>query len=220
MTWNAGEWAVRMVSRMNSLSLFQQLPMKKRRLILASGSEYRRELLRRLVCEFESIAPEIDELSFHAASASPELLATRLAFEKSAAVFEQHSDAVVIGSDQLVDLAGTVLGKPGTFDAAVSQLMTMSGRQHRLLTAVCVHSPAGRIEFLNETWLQMRALSHHEAVRYVERDQPLDCAGSYRIESLGIALFENIRTDDATAIMGLPLIRLSQVLRDLGFAVP
>lgn len=194
--------------------------MMKPRLILASSSKYRRELLSRLVSDFTSVSPEVDESSFHAISASPEHLATRLALEKARVVFEQHSNAVVIGSDQLVDLDRTVLGKPGTSEAAIVQLMAMSGKQHRLLTAVCVLSPAGQIEFLNETRLQMRSLSHSEAERYVALDQPLDCAGSYRIESLGIALFESIRTDDSTAIMGLPLIRLSQVLRDLGFAVP
>ena len=210
-----------MVGPLNRLSIFLQLPlMMNPRLILASSSKYRRELLSRLVADFTPVSPDVDESSFHAISASPENLATRLAHEKARVVFAQDSDAVVIGSDQLVDLDGTALGKPGTAEAAVTQLLTMSGKQHRLLTAVCVLSPAGQIEFMNETRLQMRSLSRCEAERYVDRDQPLDCAGSYRIESLGIALFENIRTDDSTAIMGLPLIRLSQVLRDLGFAVP
>lgn len=190
------------------------------RLILASSSKYRRELLSRLVADFTSVSPEVDESSFHEISASPDHLATRLALEKASAVFEQHSNAVVIGSDQLVDLDGTVLGKPGTSESAVEQLMAMSGKQHRLLTAACVLSPGGQIEFLNEARLQMRTLTRGEAERYVDRDCPIDCAGSYRIESLGIALFESIRTEDFTAIMGLPLIRLSQVLRDLGFAVP
>ena len=190
------------------------------RLILASSSKYRRELLSRLVTDFTSVSPEVDESSFHEKSASPEHLAIRLALEKSKVVFDQYPNAVVIGSDQLVDLDRNALGKPGTSAAAVAQLMAMSGKQHRLLTAVCVLSPAGQIEFLNETRLQMRSLSRSEAERYVTLDQPLDCAGSYRIEKLGIALFESIRTDDFTAIMGLPLIRLSQVLRDLSFAVP
>ncbi len=194
--------------------------MTKPSLILASGSKYRRELLSRVVVEFESVTPDVDERSFHISSASPRELAVRLAFEKASAVFTQHPNAVVIGSDQLVDLHGTVLGKPETAEIAVSQLMTMAGKQHQLLTAVCVLSPAGRVEFQNNTRLTMRTLTHGEAVRYVDRDEPLDCAGSYRIERLGIALFESIQTDDSTAIMGLPLIRLSQVLRDLGFAVP
>jgi len=107
-----------------------------------------------------------------------------------------------------------VPGKPGTTAAAVSQLLAMSGRAHRLLTAVCVIGSGRKIEFLNEMQLHMRAVSQKEATRYIERDSPLDCAGSYRIESLGISLFDRIQTDDFTAIMGLPLLRLSQVLRE------
>ncbi len=189
-------------------------------IILASTSVYRRELLNRLLSSIRCIAPEVDELAFHTDQITPSELATRLAREKGNAVAAGCPDAIVIGSDQLVDLEGVVLGKPGTAAAAVSQLMAMSGRTHRLLTAVCVIGPDRTLEFFNETQLHMRALTEQEAARYVERDSPLDCAGSYRIESLGISLFDRIQTDDFTAIMGLPLIRLSQVLREFGVAIP
>jgi septum formation protein len=194
--------------------------MSARPLILASSSRYRQELLRRLAIPFQSIKPDIDEGSYHSASESPEQLASLLAKVKASIVFDQQPQAVVIGSDQLIDLDGRVLGKPGTSDAAIAQMRAMSGRSHRLLTAVCVITPGGPVEFLNETRMQMRALTGAEMERYVAHDRPLDCAGSYRIESLGIGLFENIQTDDFTAIMGLPLIRLAQILRDLGYTVP
>jgi len=189
-------------------------------IILASTSVYRRELVRRLLPDVSCMAPGVDEDAFYEASITPDQLATRLAYEKANAIATRNPHAVVIGSDQLVDLDGRVLGKPGTAAAAVSQLLAMSGRAHRLLTAVCVIGFGRKIEFLNETQLHMRAVSQEEATRYVERDSPLDCAGSYRIESLGISLFDRIQTDDFTAIMGLPLLRLSQVLRELGVAIP
>lgn len=190
-------------------------------IILASSSKYRRELLQRLIPSFRSLSPEVDESSFHSPTVSPDDLATQLAFEKASVIARQHPDALVIGSDQLVDIDDRVLGKPGTEEAAVSQLMVMTGRSHRLLTAVCVLGPNRQAAtFINETVLHMRPLSRPEAERYVQRDQPLDCAGSYRIESLGIALFDRIDTDDFTAIMGLPLMQLSQVLRQFGIAVP
>jgi septum formation protein len=188
--------------------------------ILASSSKYRHELLGRLVSEFRAMSPDVDETEFHAVCRTPEQLASRLAYEKAAAISRQFPNAIVIGSDQLVDIDNRILGKPGTMDTAISQLMALSGRSHRLLTAVCVLGPERKTEFRNETRLSMRPLSREEAKRYVERDEPLDCAGSYRIESLGIALFDRVETDDFTAIMGLPLIRLSQVLRENGIAIP
>lgn len=190
-------------------------------ILLASSSRYRRELLGRLLPSFDCVSPDVDEHAFHALEPTPEGLARRLALEKTYAVSSHYPDSIVIGSDQLVDLNGKVLGKPGTVPAAVEQLLSMAGKTHRLLTAVCIAAPQRSIAtILNETRLTMRALSFDEALRYVERDQPLDCAGSYKIESLGISLFEKIETDDFTAIMGLPLIQLSRCLRELGSAIP
>ena len=189
-------------------------------IILASTSVYRRELLSRLLPEFRCVAPEVDEPRFHGDGLSPEAIAVRLACEKSKAVALRFPGATVIGSDQLVDLDQRVLGKPGTEPSAVAQLMAMSGRSHRLLTAVCVIGPHKQAEFMNATTLTMRGLHTAEAERYVRRDQPLDCAGSYRIESLGISLFEKIETEDFTAIMGLPLMQLSLILRNFGVEIP
>jgi septum formation protein len=190
-------------------------------ILLASSSRYRRELLGRLLPRFDSVSPDVDEHAFHALEPTPDRLAQRLATEKTLAVFRRFPDAIVIGSDQLADLNGQVLGKPGSVSAAVDQLLSMSGKIHRLLTAVCIAAP-GRplISIMDETRLAMRSLTSDEALRYIERDQPLDCAGSYKIESLGISLFEKIETADFTAIMGLPLIQVSQSLRELGVAIP
>lgn len=190
-------------------------------ILLASSSRYRRELLGRLLSNFDSVSPDVDEQAYHDLEESPDSLAQRLAGEKTLAVARRFPDAIVIGSDQLVDMNGEVLGKPGTVPVAVKQLLAMSRRTHRLLTAVCIAAPdTPLISFMNETRLTMRHLSAEEALRYVERDQPLDCAGSYKIESLGISLFESIETEDFTAIMGLPLIQVSQTLRELGVAIP
>lgn len=188
--------------------------------ILASSSKYRHELLSRLVTGFRAFSPDVAEAEFHSLCQTSEQLASRLAYEKAIEISRRFPNAVVIGSDQLVDIDGQVLGKPGTTDAAISQLLTMSGRSHRLLTAVCVLGPERKTEFRDETRMSMRALTRDDAERYVERDQPLDCAGSYRIESCGIALFDRVETEDFTAIMGLPLIRLAQVLREFGIAIP
>lgn len=190
-------------------------------ILLASSSRYRRELLGRLLTSFDSVSPDVDEHAFHHLEPTPVSLAQRLAMEKTLAVFRSFPEAIVIGSDQLVDLNGTVLGKPGTIAAAIDQLLSMSGKTHRLLTAVCIAAPGKPVKSnMNETRLTMRHLSADEALRYVERDQPLDCAGSYKIESLGISLFEKIETEDFTAIMGLPLIQVSQTLRELGVPIP
>ena len=194
--------------------------MKRSQIILASTSRYRRELLNRVLTDFQCESPNVDEQAFHSPSITSLQLAERLAKEKAIAVARRFPDAIVIGSDQLVDLDGIVLGKPGTHDGAVLQLNSMSGKSHRLLTAVCVAGPDKQVEFVNETHLVMRTLTDAEVARYVEHDTPFDCAGSYKIECLGISLFDQIETDDFTAIMGLPLIELSRVLRDFGVSIP
>ena len=189
-------------------------------IVLASSSKYRRELLQRLVPEFRWQSPDVDEESFQYPGVVPESLATTLAGAKAEAVAKSHPDAVVIGSDQLADLNGEILGKPGSRDAAIVQLTRMSGQSHRLITAVCVIDPESRFDLLHITTLTMRTLSREEIERYVDRDQPLDCAGSYKIECLGISLFDHIETTDFTSIMGLPLIPLGKHLRSLGIHVP
>lgn len=189
------------------------------RLVLASTSPYRRELLTRLGLPFDAVAPRCDEEALKDPALPPRLLAQLLAREKALSVHE--ADAFVLGSDQLVETDGEILGKPGSRERAVAQLVRLSGRVHRLVTAFALVTPDGAIdEHVDVHTLHMRSLSRVELERYVAADLPLDCAGSYKIERGGIALFERIEGDDFTAITGLPLIALSTRLRRHGFALP
>ena len=191
-----------------------------RKLILASTSPYRRELLGRLGLPFRSVAPEVDEDSYKSLDLTPTMLARTLARAKARSVAERFPDAVVIGSDQLVEFQGRVLGKPQTESRAVEQLLDLAGRSHRLITSIAIADALGIEEATDVTTLQLRSLVRDEAVRYVDTDRPIDCAGSYKIESLGIALFDRIESEDYTAIIGLPLIRLCGMLRARGLLVP
>jgi septum formation protein len=188
-------------------------------LLLASTSSYRRALLERLGVPFEIRPPDVDESSIKSTwKGSPLGLVRHLARAKAESVAERG--AVVIGSDQIAVLDGRILGKPGSAAAAVEQLMLLSGRSHDLITAIAIAS-AGKIEEeVNVTRLTMRPLSAAEIERYVAADMPTDCAGSYKLESRGITLFEAIESDDHTAIVGLPLIALTSILRNLGYRVP
>ncbi len=191
-------------------------------LILASTSPYRRALLKRLGVPFRYVDPNVDEGAFKLTNADPVELSARLAAAKAQAVAARFPDAVVIGSDQVAAIDGEVLGKPGTAENAVRQLSRLSGRSHELVTSVCVVRQADgeRPTHTDRTRLTMRALSVEEIARYVAIDAPTDCAGSYKIESAGISLFEAIETQDFTAITGLPLIALCRILRTFGIAVP
>jgi len=189
-------------------------------IILASSSPYRAELLRRLQIDFTAIAPDINETRH--TDEPPEAYVRRLAREKAAAVADAHPDAVVIGSDQCSECGGDVLGKPGTRERAIEQLLNASGQCVTLSTAVAVHDPAsGHIEVeAVATQVQFRRLGHHAIERYVDSDQPLDCAGAFRAEGLGTSLFESIRTDDPNALIGLPLIALNRLLGRVGITRP
>ena len=189
-------------------------------LVLASTSPYRRELLQRLRIPFACRAPGIDEAAVKATITDPETLVRELARRKAVAVAALHPSAFVVGSDQVATIDGAILDKPGTAALAVAQLQRLRGREHRLLTAVAINHPGGVVEFLDVTRLCMRSLDDAEIERYVAQDQPLDCAGSYKIESLGIALFAGITAEDQTAIVGLPLLRLTAELRQLGWSIP
>ncbi len=195
--------------------------MMPKRLVLASTSPYRKVLLEQLKLPFEARRPDCDEGAFKQRGLAPRALAELLAAEKARAVSAQDQDAYVLGGDQLVDLDGEVLGKPGSVEAAEAQLQRLSGRTHRLITAIALSCPDGRVlPHTDVTELEMRALSPAEIARYVAHDRPLDCAGSYKIESLGIALFERVQCADFSAIGGLPLIALTSLLRAEGFQVP
>ncbi|MBI5853276.1 MAG: septum formation protein Maf [Planctomycetes bacterium] len=189
-------------------------------LILASTSRWRKDLLARLKLPFRCVGSGIDEEKWSEGVRYPEQVAIALARAKAVTVLAHEQDAVVIGSDQVVALGDRCLGKPATPERAVEQLLELAGRTHRLLTAVAIVRIGGMVEWLDDTVMTMRPLTRAEAERYVAADSPLDCAGSYRIESLGIALFERIASDDATAIVGLPLLRTSAELRRLGFPIP
>jgi len=195
--------------------------MKVPRIVLASTSPYRRALLDRIGIPFEVRSPGIDEHRF--TDLAPLVLAVTLARAKAEAIREP--DALVIGSDQVVDLDGQVLGKPHTPERAVSQLSRLAGRSHRLLTAVAVHDTRAQrtVSAVDVHTMTMRPLSLERVRAYVAHDAPLDCAGSYRLERRGIALFEQIEADpeiaDDTAIVGLPMMKLLRLLRRFGVDV-
>lgn len=187
------------------------------RLLLASTSRYRRDLLARLGLPFECLAPGVDETP--SSDESPEALALRLARAKATAIATVlNAPALVVGSDQCLALDGRILGKPGTIEAACSQLAASSGREVRFLTAVAIRRTTdGREEtHVDATVVTFRRLDPDTIRRYVTREQPLDCAGSFKSEGLGIALFERIRSEDPTALIGLPLIATARMLRELG----
>lgn len=186
-------------------------------LILASTSKYRGALMGQLGWTFTQSAPEVNEDDYKQDGLSPGDLAIKLAELKAQNVFNRNPHALVIGSDQVCSLGDLIFDKPGSEEKAIQQLSLMSGKAHKLLTAVSIIFPQGKTTFLNETTLHMRALSDEEIIRYVKNDSPLDCAGSYKLESYGIKLFSKIEMEDQTAIIGLPLIKVTDVLLSLGY---
>lgn len=194
--------------------------MTKYNIILASGSRYRRELLARLGLAFESWSPDVDESAL--AGESPRQTASRLARSKADAAARRWPQALIIGSDQVADLAGEAVGKPGTLDNARRQLARLSGREVLFHTGLCLLDAArGEAQTrVVTTDVVFRQLSAAEIEAYLAREPALDCAGSAKSEGLGIALLERLGGDDPTALVGLPLIALSQMLRNAGVAVP
>ena len=185
-------------------------------LILGSTSPYRRELLSRLRLPFEVISPEVDETPLP--QEKPDALACRLALAKAKAVAQKNPNAVVIGSDQVVDLNGTPLGKPGNHDRAVQQLKIMRGQTVIFQTSVavvCVERHFEKVS-LAQIRVRFRDLRDDEIQNYLLAEKPYDCAGSAKSEGLGIALLDAIESDDPTALIGLPLIRTTQLLREAG----
>ena len=187
-------------------------------LLLASTSPYRRVLLERLALPFRAARPEVDETPQD--GESPLRLAQRLAVAKAQAVAAAHPGHWVIGSDQVADLNGRPLGKPGSPQAACAQLAAMSGQSVQFHTALCLTDGARVLQACDLTTVRFRTLQPAEIARYVNAEQPLDCAGSFKCEGLGISLFEAIDNRDPTALIGLPLIALCALLREAGFAVP
>jgi septum formation protein len=188
-------------------------------LLLASTSVYRRELLTRLGLPFDVARPDTDETP--QPGEAPAALAQRLAVAKAAAVAAQHPQAWVIGSDQVAEFDGRPIGKPGGRDGALAQLTAMSGREVRFMTGLCVTRHAQTpLTALDITVVRFRRLSGAEIERYVDAEQPYDCAGSFKSEGLGIALFDAIESSDPTALIGLPLIATARLLREAGYSLP
>ncbi|MPN09242.1 Maf-like protein YceF [bioreactor metagenome] len=191
-----------------------------RSLILGSTSRYRRELLERLRIPFSTVAPDVDETP--RPGETPRDLALRLAAAKARAVAELHPTAVVIGSDQVADLDGKPLGKPGNHERATQQLKEMRGHAmvfHTAVSVVCLETGFSQTD-LAPVHVRFRDLSDAEIERYLRAEQPYDCAGSAKSEGLGIALLDGIDSDDPTALIGLPLIRTCQMLRAAGLMLP
>jgi septum formation protein len=187
-----------------------------RTLILGSTSRYRKELLSRLQIPFETAAPDVDETPH--INESPKDLALRLALAKARAVALKNPEAIVIGSDQVADLEGAPLGKPGNHANATLQLQRMRGKTvifQTALSVVCIATGYQRTD-LAEVKVKFRDLSDAEIESYLRAEEPYDCAGSAKSEGLGIALLDAIDNDDPTALIGLPLIRTCQMLREAG----
>ena len=194
--------------------------VKNRPLVLGSSSRYRRELLERLHLPFTVAAPESDESPLP--GEAPHALALRLALAKAHAVAALHPQAIVIGSDQVADLAGEPLGKPGNHERATAQLRRMSGRTVVFQTAVaggCSDSGFSEVD-IAPVEVRFRPLDDATIERYLRAEQPYDCAGSAKSEGLGIALLDAIVSDDPTALIGLPLIRTCRMLRAAGLVLP
>jgi septum formation protein len=189
------------------------------RLVLASTSRYRSSLLERLRLPFDTVRPDVDETPLP--GEAPDAMARRLAEAKARAVAAHAAPAWVIGSDQVADLDGTPLGKPGGRGAALAQLRAMSGRSVAFHTAVCLAREGSlALQALYTTMVRFRTLEDAEIARYVDAELPFDCAGSFKSEGLGIALFEAIESSDPTALVGLPLIATARLLREAGFNAP
>ena len=202
------------------MSALLATPDTARPLVLGSTSRYRRELLSRLRLAFDVAAPDVDETPLP--GEAPRALALRLALAKARDVAARHPQAIVIGSDQVADLAGRPLGKPGTHERAVAQLRAMSGQSvvfQTALSVVCVATGFEQTD-LAAVEVRFRTLNEGEIERYLRAEQPYDCAGSAKSEGLGIALLEAIHNDDPSALVGLPLIRTARLLRAAGCVLP
>lgn len=189
-------------------------------IVLASASEYRRGLFDRFLDDFQAVSPDIDERNVD--ELEPKALASQLARKKAEAVSMTARNALVIGADQLAVLEDQVLGKPGDHQKAVEQLLAAAGKTVTFFTAVCVLDPVGRnrYEYVDTTTVRFRQFDRRLAEAYLRHDEPYDCAGSFKIEGAGFVLFESVKTDDPTALIGLPMIWLSDVLLELGYLIP
>lgn len=181
-------------------------------IVLASTSPFRRQLMEQAGLVFQCVAPLCDENELKDPSMPPRLLAKKLALAKAESLHASHPHAAIIGSDQVIALGGKTFGKPRTLERAEAQLAELSGRAHDVLTAVAIVHASGIQDYIEAARMTMRALSKEEIAEYVRADQPLNCAGSYKLESRGAALFEKIECADRTAVTGLPMLWLKRAL--------
>jgi len=189
-------------------------------IVLASSSQYRRGLLDRFLDSYETVTPDVDESNDQ--GLSPADLATHLARKKAEAVAINARDALIIGADQLAVLDDQVLGKPGNHQKAIEQLLAASGHALTFLTAVCILDPVGRARFehTDVTTVHFRQFDRRLAEAYLRHDEPYDCAGSFKLEGAGFVLFDSVKTDDPTALIGLPMIWVADRLLQLGYLAP
>lgn len=192
---------------------------KMKRLVLASGSPYRRVLMNNLGLDFTFASPDIDESALP--GEAPERLSARLSFEKAKSLASKYPDHLIIGSDQVVILNQKQLTKPGNRQNCITQLVTASGKQVLFYTGICVlDSKTGQsIVEVDLCSVYFKNLSLEQIERYVDREKPFDCAGGFKSESLGIALIEKIKGDDPNALIGLPTIKLTRILDQFGYSV-
>ena len=189
-------------------------------IILASSSPYRRQLLQRLGLTFSTISPNIDETP--APNETPTELVERLALEKAKTVAKTDPNHLIIASDQAAELRGTILGKPGSHQNAIAQLESCSGQMVSFYTSLCLlNSSTGQHQTITDLYhVYFRDLSYEQIERYVCKEQPYDCAGSFKMEGLGISLFEKLEGDDPNSLIGLPLIQLVRLLESEGVFIP
>jgi len=190
-----------------------------KRIILASSSKYRQKLFARLQLDFESIAPDVDESK--KANEEPAEFVKRVTLDKAYKIAEKHIDAVVIASDQIAVFGDQIIGKPGNHQKAFQQLKSFSGSEICFLTGVTIVIHSEKIErySLSKVLVKFKKLTDSQIENYLQIDKPYDCAGSFKIESLGISLFEYVKSDDPTSLEGLPLISVCNLLADIDFDV-
>lgn len=189
-------------------------------LVLASSSPYRKQQLKQLGLEFRAQSPHCDEDEFKKMKLPHKELCTRLAFEKAFSLKKDFPQASIIGSDQIAVFEGEQLNKPGNLKKAAEQIYQMSGKTHQLMTSVCILDSKGQAhQHIDISEIRLRPLSYEQCENYVAKDQSQNCAAGYKIESAGIALIESLKTNDPSAIIGLPMIATTGFLMQLGFSI-
>ena len=189
-------------------------------LILASASPYRRQQLESLGLHFAWEDSQVDESLLKQKTTDPYQLCAQLALAKAQAISKKHPDALVLGADQLVYAQQKILGKAGTRASAIDQLQSLQGQSHQLITSCCLIAPNQSLQHTDITTITLKKLTREQIVSYVDCDQTWDCAGSYKLEKNGVVLMQKISTEDPSAIIGLPLMTITQWLMDLGIHIP